>query len=446
MTRNIHRGAALLAAAFLTIGLGACGGDGGSGSGHAAIASVQASAGDAQNGTVGAALATTLAATVLDSSGHPIVGQVVNFVVTAGGGKVFGGAETTDSGGVAHEQWTLGTTAGAQAVEVRAVGSDGQPKVFATFHATAVAGPAASVAVVSGDAQTATQTQVLPAPIVAVAKDQYGNPVSGATIAFATGSGGALTPPSATTDATGQASATWTLGVAIGSQTATATVASLPAATFSATATQAAPGAPTAIAVTSGDGQTVVQHLQVAHAVVVKVTDALGNAVPGISVTFSAPATTGAVVPSTVITNAQGTASWQGWVHVSGTQSLVASANALTASATVTVTASSFQYDGAYACNITSPASETWRTFGIDASAPADFDVPGFHGIAYLDHANIAPDGSFVANDVEDTVHTLTATGTFVIGADQLATASGTYQDWTNGFPEGIGNFTCHRL
>ncbi|NIM51786.1 MAG: hypothetical protein GTO22_21475 [Gemmatimonadales bacterium] len=66
-----------------------------------------------------------------------IPNQIVNFVVTEGGGSVFAGAALTDALGYAAERWTLGAP-GPQALEARAVSSDGEKLVFGNFTATAV--------------------------------------------------------------------------------------------------------------------------------------------------------------------------------------------------------------------------------------------------------------------------------------------------------------------
>lgn len=99
--------------------------------------------GDQQQATVGAEFPSPLVK-VVDANGDAIQSQTVNFGVTAGGGSVFAGASTTNANGAAQERWTLGTVARQdQTVEVPAVdNSTGQALVFATFHATAVAGPA----------------------------------------------------------------------------------------------------------------------------------------------------------------------------------------------------------------------------------------------------------------------------------------------------------------
>ena len=89
---------------------------------------------------------------------------------------------------------------------------------------------------VSGNNQTGTASSALTNPLVVKVTDQDGDPLSGATVAFAvTGGGGSASAASVDTDSDGEAETTWTLG-ASGTQTATAMVAGLSTTiTFSAT-------------------------------------------------------------------------------------------------------------------------------------------------------------------------------------------------------------------
>jgi uncharacterized protein YjdB len=90
------------------------------------------------------------------------------------------------------------------------------------------AGAATTLALVSGGGQSALPSTLLPLPVVVKVTDVLGNGVSGRAVAFAVATGGgSVGTPSATTDATGSASTTWTLGAAAGLQTITATAAGL---------------------------------------------------------------------------------------------------------------------------------------------------------------------------------------------------------------------------
>ena len=131
---------------------------------------VEVIGGDDQTGPVGQQLPTPIRIQVLDtieaggsaaagappSEPVPIPGQLVNFVVTSGGGSVFVGSVETDSLGQAQNRWTLGPTAGTQCLEARAMEGNvavtyAQVCATATPGALAHAGFLADTAVVFGD-------------------------------------------------------------------------------------------------------------------------------------------------------------------------------------------------------------------------------------------------------------------------------------------------------
>ncbi|HEX8904986.1 MAG TPA: Ig-like domain-containing protein [Longimicrobiaceae bacterium] len=89
----------------------------------------------------------------------------------------------------------------------------------------------ARVDVVSGADQDGAFNQALAQPLVVRVVDSKGRAVPSTTVLW-TASGGTLSPPSSLTDASGQASTTWTLGPNVFSQAATATVTGLVPATF----------------------------------------------------------------------------------------------------------------------------------------------------------------------------------------------------------------------
>lgn len=93
--------------------------------------------GNNQEGPAGVELPAALTVIVLDSEGRPVRNQIVNFVVTRGGGQVYAGAAVTDSDGQARDWWTLGSVPGVNELEARAVDSwTGEPLVFGRFIAT----------------------------------------------------------------------------------------------------------------------------------------------------------------------------------------------------------------------------------------------------------------------------------------------------------------------
>jgi hypothetical protein len=68
------------------------------------------------------------------------------------------------------------------------------------------------IAIASGDAQRGAPGEPLGLPIVIVVRDPAGNPAADVRVSWVPEDGGAISPAKGSTDATGSASATWTLG------------------------------------------------------------------------------------------------------------------------------------------------------------------------------------------------------------------------------------------
>jgi adhesin/invasin len=289
-------------------------------------------AGDGQTATVNTAVATAPSVIVKDGNGNPVAGVSVTFAVATGGGTVVPTtAVATDANGVAAAtSWTLGTTAGANTLTATASGLTGSP---VTFTATGQAGTPTQIAVNGGNNQSATAGMAVTIAPSAIVKDLYGNPKSGVDVTFAVASGGGTVNPTTpvTTDANGIATATsWTLGPTVGSNTLTATATGLvgsPSVTFTATGVV---GTASIIALNGGNGQTAVAGTAVTTPPSAIVTDAHGNPVSGINVTFAVASGGGTVVPTTAVaTNVAGIAQASTW-----TLGPAAGSNTLTATAT----------------------------------------------------------------------------------------------------------------
>ena len=170
-------------------------------------------AGNAQQGTVAQELAQPLVVKVVDEAGNGVSGQIVNFVVTSGGGHPFAGASITNADGIAQERWTLGTsTSEAQRLEVRAVDNEtGEGIVYATFTAVPTADEPVSAFRV-GDRQTGV-FEVELNPVGVILFDRYRNRVPGATVHWTIlHGGGSVSPASSVTDDTAFAGTRWTIG------------------------------------------------------------------------------------------------------------------------------------------------------------------------------------------------------------------------------------------
>lgn len=182
--------------------------------------------GNNQSAPAGTELPEPLVARVVDSSGAPVSGQIVNFHVTAGGGSVFAGAAITDDLGIVRERWTLGVSiADSQRMEARAVANfTGVPIVFGTFKAVVLAGPPASFVPSGGDGQRAGVGTALLESLSVALTDQYGNQTPAVSVTWAVLSGGGSITPSSLTDSAGVARAPWTMGPAGGPASAMASV------------------------------------------------------------------------------------------------------------------------------------------------------------------------------------------------------------------------------
>jgi hypothetical protein len=202
-----------------------------------------------------------------------------------------------------------------------ACGGSSEPKIDVT--------PATVTPTSSDTLRGAVGTQ-LATPISVIVKNKAGNPIDSAVVTFAVVTGaGSVGATSVRTDATGQASTTWTLGPAVGIQTATATAGLVAAVTFTAVGgAQAA----SAVAKASGDAQAGVAGANVAVAPSVKVTDKFGNPVAGVLVTFAVSSGGGSVTNAAANTDANGVATVGSWRLgvTAGANSLTATVSGLT--------------------------------------------------------------------------------------------------------------------
>jgi hypothetical protein len=195
--------------------------------------------GDLQRDTVGKELKQPLVVRVVDDQDRPVKNQLVNFVVTAGGGSVFAGSALTNAQGEARERWTLGTVAGdTQRVEARAVDpATGEAIVFETFRAIGVPDVLAGLVAVGPVTRAGTAEEPLADSLAVRGVDKHGNAIAGVQVQWAAvEGGGTLSPATSKTDAAGTARSSWTLGPVVGSQVAQASSAAGAPVRFTATA------------------------------------------------------------------------------------------------------------------------------------------------------------------------------------------------------------------
>jgi Bacterial Ig-like domain (group 1) len=263
------------------------------------------SLGDGQTGQVGAALAEPIVVQVVDQRGNPLPGVRVAFAPAENspGAEARPDAVTTGSDGKAQTEWVLGSSSGPQSLLASVADIDG---LEVAFEASARAAEAQRIEEAGGNNQNATVGGVLPDPLVVLVTDQFGNPVEGTQIEWSA-EGGSVDPGSSTTGPDGKASTSWTLGSAIGSQSATATVEGLEGSPVSFTATAAA-GRATRLVLVSGNNQSGSPNQELAQPLVVRLEDADGNGVSGRAVSWVIGSGGGEVSANTSTTDPNGEA------------------------------------------------------------------------------------------------------------------------------------------
>ena len=156
-----------------------------------------------QYGTVGTALA-PLVVNLRDAHANGVVGQQITFTDGGIGGSFSANPVVTGAAGAASVTYTLPTK--QQYVVITA--TSGSVNTSAAEHA--VAGPASSVSIWSGNNQSVKVSTQLVKPLIALVTDQYGNKLPGITVTYSDGgAGGTFSATTATTNAGGQTSVTY---------------------------------------------------------------------------------------------------------------------------------------------------------------------------------------------------------------------------------------------
>jgi uncharacterized protein (TIGR03437 family) len=247
------------------------------------------SGGASQSAVVSQKFPQALQVTVFDAQNNPLPNVPVTFTPPATGSSATLSAlsAVTNAQGQASVSATANTVAGTYQVEAAAEGIS--TSTTALFSLTNLPGTAAAItAAISGTPQSARVNTVFLAPLLINVTDTYGNPVPGAAVAYsapASGPSALLSAGSNVTNAQGQASVTAIANAVAGSYAVTASLAGAGSAPFNLTNT---PGPPASIEIVSGNHQTMTVGGTFAPLVVV-VLDAVGNRVPGQTVTFAAP-------------------------------------------------------------------------------------------------------------------------------------------------------------
>jgi hypothetical protein len=162
--------------------------------------------GSRQVGPLQTALPFPLVVQLLDVWNNGVGEAIITFADGGKGGTFSAPPVITDSQGRAQTFYTTGTKSGTITFTV-ASGS-----LHQGMAATALAGPATGMSLVSGNNQAASVSTSLPATLVVKVVDQFNNVVPGAAVTFSdSGVGGSFPSPTVSTDATGKATEVYTL-------------------------------------------------------------------------------------------------------------------------------------------------------------------------------------------------------------------------------------------
>jgi len=176
-----------------------------------------------QTGAAGTLLPNDIVAQAQDAYKNPVPGVSVSFITT--GGILTPPSTVTNDKGQARTSLQLPTYTGTITVTALSAGLKS-----IKFPEYSVAGSPSSVTVAGGNNQSGPRGTTLPQSLSVLVADQYGNPVSNASVTFSDGvAGGSFpTPNPATTDSSGEANVSYTLPNVPGVVNVTGTVSGVP--------------------------------------------------------------------------------------------------------------------------------------------------------------------------------------------------------------------------
>src|SRR2546430_2553807 len=269
-----------------------------------AATQIALNAGNNQTVAAGSAVPIRPSVIVRDGSGNPVAGVAVTFSGAPGNGTIPGPNQTTHATGNAPvPSWAPATPPRAK------------PPTATPPGATGTAGAPTSIAVRTGNSQSAEVGTAVTTPPAVIVQDQFNNPVASVAVTFAPAAGsGTVNPTTPVTTGPGGIAAvsSWTLGTTAGPNTLTATAAGSGITgnpvTFTATGTA---GAAAKLAITTQPSATARSGVAFLQQPVIQLQDASGNPVSqsGTPVTATIASGGGTLGGTpTVTTNTSGTA------------------------------------------------------------------------------------------------------------------------------------------
>jgi hypothetical protein len=217
---------------------------------------------------------------------RPMAGVVVRFLPADGAGSVKPDSVTTNADGLAAAAWTTGDRPGRQRLLVSVPGVDSAAAVYVEVEPSRANTRVAPV----GDPPSGLAGAAQSVPVAVQLTDSLGRVLPGVPVSWHVLDGGSISSRDARSDSAGEAHAEWWLGPKAGVQRAQVLVGSgrtVPPATVIAAAFPGEPVRLTAVTPTTPVEGTV--GVAVARPLVVRVTDAVSNPVPGVAVSATGP-------------------------------------------------------------------------------------------------------------------------------------------------------------
>jgi len=286
-----------------------------------------------QRGAAGQRLPDAVSVQVVSRSGRPVPNVMVRFGVVPDAGRLDPDSNMTDARGIATTHWVLAPIPGRQRLTALVAGIDSAMVVTAEADPT----PRNTRIVLLTDTLVGEVGLALDRPVAIEVTDTSGLALADLPVSWTALDGGAFSQADARTDSLGEAHAHWRLGPRTGRQRARVQVGNprtLPPFPIAAVASA---GAVTSFVVAGGEAQRGTVGTALAHAVVFRATDSLGNGVAGVTILLRAQTGT---TDSAVATSGDGKASVR-WTlgNAAGPVRLVARIAARDDSAVVTATA-----------------------------------------------------------------------------------------------------------
>ena len=276
------------------------------------VASVSVQSGSPQATAIGTPFPAALQATAADANGNLLANVPFTFTAPTSGASAALSASTANSGastGTASVTATANGINGAYNVTVSAGG-------FSVRFALSNVGTVNTLTATFGTPQSTIVDTAFAAMLQATMLDPNGNPLSGQTVTFSAPGSGAtanLSSQTAITNSAGIASVSATANGVAGSYTVTASAAASAGSSGVVTAAFAltnAPQTPASLMATGGTPQSAATGAGFANPLQVTVKDSNGNAINGVTVNFTAPASgpSATLSSGTAVTGATGIA------------------------------------------------------------------------------------------------------------------------------------------